>query len=80
MRLFLLTKIRTNSLIRMIVVVIARNAQFMKTKIVNQVRNITATTPMILLTISNSTAVIILNESSNFNVTNLTTKTTYALQ
>ena len=58
----------------MIVVVIARNAQFTKMKITTQVRNITAKTPTISLTISNSTAAIILNESSNFKVANLIPK------
>ena len=70
LKIYLIANSLLISKIRMIVVVIARNAQCMKTKIVNLVRNIIAKTPTISLTISNSTAAIILNESSNFNVDN----------
>lgn len=74
LKIYLTANSLSISIIRLIVVVIARNAQFTKTKIVNQVRNIIAKTPTISLTISNSTAAIILNESSNFKVANLITK------
>jgi len=70
LKIYLTANSLSISIIRLIVVVIARNAQFTKTKIVNQVRNIIAKTPTISLTISNSTAAIILNESNNFNVAN----------
>ena len=70
LKIYLIANSLSIFLIRMIVVVIARNAQCMKTKIVNQVRNIIAKTPTISLTTSNSTAAIILNESNNFNVDN----------